>query len=795
MRSKYSKSKLFNKILQYTLVISFLMVCTLIRKTYKENLTIEIKNDLHNKVNKAIKNLESSLDQVLTLSSHALYSSLYEIKIDTQKNDIRINVMTDNHINFNSYLVYTTIRNICKSNNLVESVYFYDQASGYIFDSKANICHINNYYDYDIEALFQYNTDVSSKPMDSLGCYYRVFTASPYDENPKQLMTVIYSYKNDRHIAVNINLEKYYKICFEELNSVLNADLIFADNSNKVVISTLDHNLITDIRNIKHENDSLYSYKIKNGDLLKTIMLKSAKYDFSLYGVIKQSAIDAMISKSLNSIIKLQFIMFFVYTNFFMLFIILFLRPIAKSIKAILKQGNNSTETVGNEAIVSIPKYMHEHKIEDNGLNSLFSINKLLNTIYYRNMKLNSDVRLFLPVYISKLLVNLLTGKIENVEQVINDLNNCGLKLPYKNDYFTAAIEINLAKNEDYTEKTKDTLIYNQFIIKHCNELFSNGKSGFAVDFNENIIGVVYNSVHGKDDFLNFLSIINKTLFSKFKIFASISIGPKVENAVMLSTSFYKALNALNYRITFDKEEIIDIEKIHINSNPLTKYYYSIKEHLMRYISEGNAEKACLDIEGLFEFIKNEKYNIGFQEAIDVAINLIQSITAKITDNNINIVNILQKSQYEAYNQINNITRNDLKNMLSGIVSRAACCFEIYEAEFVNKSLSMIKKACLFIDRNYTNNISLENVADYIGLNASYFSKLFKDTTGISFVQYLERKRMEEAINMIKNTNMMISEIGLKIGYNSPNYFSKVFKKFTGLTPDKYRQHYSANDN
>lgn len=175
-----------------------------------------------------------------------------------------------------------------------------------------------------------------------------------------------------------------------------------------------------------------------------------------------------------------------------------------------------------------------------------------------------------------------------------------------------------------------------------------------------------------------------------------------------------------------------------------------------------------------------------------MAINFVQSITVKITKNDINITNVLKKSQYEVYKQISNVDRSGLRNILNSIALRAACCFEINNTDLTNKSLSTVRKACVFIDENYNNNISLEQVADYVGLNPSYFSKLFKETTGISFVKYLEKIRMEEAINMIVNTDMMLSEIGLKIGYNSPNYFSKVFKKFTGLTPDSYRERYSV---
>lgn len=802
MKLNCSKSLFINNISQYILLLLFLLTCTLmasfstslmIKKSYKENLSVEIKNNLHNKLNEVIDTFESSLDQVLTLSCHALYNSLYNVDIEPQKYDVQSNTLSGNSMSSNHYLIYTTIRNICKASNLVESVCFYDQPSGYMFDSQANICLINNYFDRDINELFQYNTDIATKPIDNLGCYYRLFQRSLYDQSDKQYMTVIYSYKNIRHIAINIDLVKYYKTSFEKITNSLDANLIFVDNNREMLISSLDAELASDIMNLDFSSNSNQSYKFKNGESTTVIDTKSNKYDFHLFGIIKQSVLDQMISKSLNTIFLLQFIVFFVYTNFFMLFVILFLRPIIKSIKAILDQGNEVV--IPTTAIDTIPEYKQENRIKNSNLNIVFSIDKLLNTLHYKNLKLNEDVRLFLPIYTSKLLANLLTEKVENAKQVILDLKDCGFVLPYNNNYYAAAIEINYIKNEGNVESISNISLYKQFVIKSCNELFNNYEFGFAVDLNDNIIGLAYSSEYGKNAVIDFLANIRTSLLSKYEIYASIAIGPQVENISALSTSFSKAQNALNYRITFDTDEIIDAEKFQIDEFLLTEYYCSIKEVLLRYISSGDTENACLMIDALFNYIKTEKYRIGFQEVVDMSINLIQSVAVILYDNDINVTIVLEKPQYEIYNQINYFTRSSLHRILSGITLRAACCFEIDEVNFINKSLFIVKKACDFINENYTNDISLENVANYIGLNASYFSKLFKDATGITFVKYLEKQRMEEAIKLIRNTNMMISEIGIKVGYNSPNYFSRVFKRFTGLTPDNYRQRYNICNN
>ena len=72
-------------------------------------------------------------------------------------------------------------------------------------------------------------------------------------------------------------------------------------------------------------------------------------------------------------------------------------------------------------------------------------------------------------------------------------------------------------------------------------------------------------------------------------------------------------------------------------------------------------------------------------------------------------------------------------------------------------------------------------------MSAAYFSTVFSQTTGQSFISYLTAMRMQKAKELLRSTNMKLSDIALEIGYNEPNYFSHVFRKTTGMTPKEYR--------
>ena len=103
------------------------------------------------------------------------------------------------------------------------------------------------------------------------------------------------------------------------------------------------------------------------------------------------------------------------------------------------------------------------------------------------------------------------------------------------------------------------------------------------------------------------------------------------------------------------------------------------------------------------------------------------------------------------------------------------------------KGNEITKKAIRFISQNFAHNLTLDMVAEHVHLNPAYFSTLFKQSTGSSFKEYLNMVRIEESKRLLANTDYSIIDISLATGFEDQSYFSKVFKKYTGLTPKQYR--------
>lgn len=102
-----------------------------------------------------------------------------------------------------------------------------------------------------------------------------------------------------------------------------------------------------------------------------------------------------------------------------------------------------------------------------------------------------------------------------------------------------------------------------------------------------------------------------------------------------------------------------------------------------------------------------------------------------------------------------------------------------------------VRAAKQYIQENFKNPVSLEEVADFVGFNATYFSTLFKKESGTNFQEYLSEVRMDKAKELLKETNLTVANICSQVGYQDLKHFVKIFKKYTGLKPNEYRKLFS----
>ncbi len=116
---------------------------------------------------------------------------------------------------------------------------------------------------------------------------------------------------------------------------------------------------------------------------------------------------------------------------------------------------------------------------------------------------------------------------------------------------------------------------------------------------------------------------------------------------------------------------------------------------------------------------------------------------------------------------------------------------ELRDSESKKQQRDLLTQAIRYIDEHYGDEtISLDRVAREVNISPNYFSAMFSQEVGQTFVEYLTSKRIDEAKRILRQTDKRSSEVAFNVGYKDPHYFSFVFRKVSGCTPSDYRRGY-----
>lgn len=214
-----------------------------------------------------------------------------------------------------------------------------------------------------------------------------------------------------------------------------------------------------------------------------------------------------------------------------------------------------------------------------------------------------------------------------------------------------------------------------------------------------------------------------------------------------------------------------------------TGYPYETEKRLISKVKVGDAKeaKALLnELLGYVFFAGGSKLEIVKSRSIELCSLLSRAAIegGATTDSILKINNQFLQTVQEVY------TLDDLCYRLQDTIDVFTdSMFDRVPA----KNNELIKKAIHYISKNFAAAITLDEVAKQVHLNPAYFSTTFKQSTGSSFKEYLNMVRIEESKRLLANTDYAVIDIAIATGFENQSYFSKVFKKYTGLTPKQYR--------
>jgi two-component system response regulator YesN len=111
---------------------------------------------------------------------------------------------------------------------------------------------------------------------------------------------------------------------------------------------------------------------------------------------------------------------------------------------------------------------------------------------------------------------------------------------------------------------------------------------------------------------------------------------------------------------------------------------------------------------------------------------------------------------------------------------------EIHDID-ITQYKNEINKALKYIEENYQQKITLASIAEYVNFSTNYLCKSFKAEVGLNIISYINNLRMKKAGEMLKQKDSLVKEVSMNVGIDDQLYFSRLFKKYYGMSPSEYK--------
>ena len=144
-------------------------------------------------------------------------------------------------------------------------------------------------------------------------------------------------------------------------------------------------------------------------------------------------------------------------------------------------------------------------------------------------------------------------------------------------------------------------------------------------------------------------------------------------------------------------------------------------------------------------------------------------------------------SAAESDSYVRDMKINEILNRLLWILMKNSWHPEQGRVAHARKRMSM-EKVKSYLDENYKEHVTLELLSQKFYINKYYLTKIFKETYGVTIISYLETRRITQAKNLLRFTDMTVDEISAAIGMNDANYLARRFRKIEGMSPGEYRK-------
>lgn len=302
-----------------------------------------------------------------------------------------------------------------------------------------------------------------------------------------------------------------------------------------------------------------------------------------------------------------------------------------------------------------------------------------------------------------------------------------------------------------------------------------------VVDIDYKSIAFVMEELLPKEDLEEVLKCLVRHIDRNFNLKFTVVATNVYDDVMQMPKAYRTAKKILDYKYIFKQERVIFQDRIKENS--FNKYYYPIElesKLILRTLSSNE-----ISVKRIIDEMFNEKNSSSMdkkyiKEFGVLLYNTLNRIFIQLGEINENI-------SVKDYNINEILAINDATELKEVFQSKILEVCKLTKIEEENDIESVKIKIERYLDENYMIDISLENLADYLGHSFKYTSVLFKKVMGDNFKNYLSIYRIEKAKELMQeNEGLRIKDLAELVGYNSSNTFIRIFRKYEGISPGKY---------
>lgn len=411
----------------------------------------------------------------------------------------------------------------------------------------------------------------------------------------------------------------------------------------------------------------------------------------------------------------------------------------------------------------------------------------VLDRVIVKNKNLERSFWSSLPVLKERFVISLLNNQISTLAEIKNNIAFLDLDMTSRH-YTVALIEIDKYPELLAAHTTKDINL-NKFAIRNMTEeIIGSYFNSLSAEVNENQIAVIIN-LTGVDadavrtDLMQMTRQVKNTICNILDFTVTIGVGTIYQDITQVYLAYKEALDVIKHKLVLGENRIIFYDELTANNE--INYYYplQLEAHIVNNIKLGNYEKILLYLEEIrLDITKNHK--ISYENIYRLYSRLLDASINVLTEMNGSIKAVFGED-YLIYKELaKRETLEEINEWMCFVFEKITGYISCLE-KGRNKN---IEEVLAFINGNYALNLSVDMIAEQVRLNPTYLSRVFKQDTGKTIIEYLTLTRLAQSKKLLENTGLTINEIAKKVGYNNIHSYIRYFKKFEGITPGEYRK-------